>query len=106
MGRRFVISAVLLALAVGAQARTRPHYGGTLRIETQGDPWQMPDGLARRLVLDTLTTVNDTGVAQPALAVNWTSQNAEHRWEFAVRPDVHFQDGSPLTGGSGGRGSE
>jgi peptide/nickel transport system substrate-binding protein len=100
MARRFVISAVLLAAALGAQARTRPHYGGTLRIETQGDPWQMPDGLARRLVLDTLTTINDTGVAQPSLALRWTSQNADHRWEFALRPGVRFQDGAPLTGES------
>lgn len=97
MVRRFVISAVLLALALGAQARTRPHYGGTLRIETQGDAWQMPDGLARRLVLDTLTSVSDTGVAQPSLALRWVSQNADHRWEFTLRPGVRFQDGTPLT---------
>ncbi|MGA8532081.1 MAG: ABC transporter substrate-binding protein [Acidobacteriaceae bacterium] len=97
MARRFVISAMLMVLALGAQARTRPHYGGTLRIETQGDPWQMPDGLARRLVLDTLTTVNDTGIAQPALAVRWTAQNADHRWEFTIRSGVRFQDGVPLT---------
>ncbi|MGB6868612.1 MAG: ABC transporter substrate-binding protein, partial [Acidobacteriaceae bacterium] len=91
---------MLLVLALGAQARTRPHYGGTLRIETQGDPWQMPDGLARRLVLDSLTTVGATGIAQPALALNWTSQNADHRWEFTLRPGVRFQDGAPLTGES------
>jgi peptide/nickel transport system substrate-binding protein len=100
MVRRFVISAVLLGLALGAQARTRPHYGGTLRIESQGDPWQTPDGLARRLVLDTLTTVNDTGVVQSALAMSWSSQNAEHRWEVTLRPGVRFQDGAPLTGES------
>lgn len=100
MGRRFVISAVLLVLALGAQARTRPHYGGTLRIEILGDPWQMPDGLARRLVLDTLTTVNDRGAAQPSLALRWTSQNADHRWAFTLRPGVRFQDGAPLTGES------
>lgn len=105
MARRFVISPVfpilaLLALALCAQARTRPHYGGTLRIETQGDPWQMPDGLARRLVLDTLTTVSDTGVAQPSLALRWTAQNADHRWEFTLRPGVHFDDGTPLAGES------
>ena len=100
MGRRSVISLLLLALALSAQARTRPHYGGTLRIETQDDAWQMPDGLVRRLVLDTLTTVSDTGIAQPALATRWTSQNAEHRWEFALRPGVRFQDGAPLTGES------
>jgi len=90
----------MLALALTAHARTRPHYGGTLRIETQGDPWQMPDGLARRLVLDTLTTVSDTGLAQPSLALRWTAQNADHRWEFTLRPGVRFEDGAPLTGES------
>jgi ABC-type transport system substrate-binding protein len=68
-----------------------------LRIETQGDPWQTPDGIARRLVLDTLTTASDTGGALPGLAVRWESQNADHRWEFWIRADVHFQDGTLLT---------
>lgn len=101
MARRFVISpglaGLLLCLTLSAAARTRPHYGGTLRIETQGDAWQMPDGIARRLVLDTLTTVADTGGAQPALAVRWESQNAGHHWEFWIRPGVHFQDGEAVT---------
>jgi peptide/nickel transport system substrate-binding protein len=86
-----------MCTAICTCARTRPHYGGTLRIETQGDPWQMPDGIARRLVLDTLTTVGDSGGAKAALAVRWESQNADHRWEFWIRAGVHFQDGSPLT---------
>lgn len=96
MLRRFAIS-LLACVALAAGASTRPHYGGTLRVETQGDPWQMPDGLARRLVLDTLTTLADNGSAQPALAVRWESQNSDHRWEFWLRPDVHFHDGTPLT---------
>ncbi|MGA9984410.1 MAG: hypothetical protein WBP95_13115, partial [Acidobacteriaceae bacterium] len=77
---------MVFCAALSAAGRTRPHYGGALRIETQGDPWQMPDGIARRLVLDTLTTVGDTGGARPALAVRWESQNADHRWEFWIRP--------------------
>jgi len=97
MLRRFVISCVLIGVALAAPARTRPHYGGALRIETQGDPWQMPDGLARRLVLDTLTMVSDNGAVQPALAVRWESQNADHRWQLWIRAEVHFQDGTPLT---------
>jgi peptide/nickel transport system substrate-binding protein len=102
MGRRFAISygaalALLACVALPAGARTRPHYGGTLRIETLDDPWQMPDGLARRLVLDTLTTASDTGGALPALAARWESGNADHRWEFWIRPGVHFQDGEALT---------
>jgi MarR-like DNA-binding transcriptional regulator SgrR of sgrS sRNA len=87
----------VLCLALVAHARTRPHYGGTLRIETAGDPWQLPDGIARQLVLDTLTTIGDTGAAQPALALRWTSQNDSHRWQFTLRPGVHFTDGESLT---------
>ena len=68
MSRRFAISWLLVLAAVTAGARTRPHYGGSLRVEISGDPWQMPDGLARRLVLDTLTTLSDSGSAEPALA--------------------------------------
>ena len=53
--RRFAISCLSVALALPAVARTRPHYGGTLRVEIEGDPWQRPGGLARRLVFDGLT---------------------------------------------------
>lgn len=98
--RRGLVGAALLAGALGAQARTRPHYGGTLRIETAGDPWQAPDGIARQLVLDTLTTIGDTGAAQPALAVQWSAENDAQRWQFAIRPNVRFQDGSALTAGA------
>jgi peptide/nickel transport system substrate-binding protein len=93
----FTASLLLACLTLSAGASTRPRYGGTLRIETQGDGWEMPDGIVRLLVLDTLTTVSDTGGAQPALALRWESQNASHRWEFRIRPGVHFQDGEPLT---------
>jgi peptide/nickel transport system substrate-binding protein len=97
MLRRFAISAILACLTLSAAARTRPHYGGFLRIETQGDAWQMPDGIARHLVLDTMTTVTDSGGMQPSLAIRWESQNSAHRWEFWLRPGVHFQDGQALT---------
>lgn len=83
-------------MALAASARTRPHYGGTLRIEIQGDAWA-PDGLARRLVLSTLTDLSDSGTAQPALAIAWSAQNNDQRWDFQLRPGVRFQDGTPLT---------
>lgn len=96
MLRRCAIS-LLAALALFAHARTRPHYGGTLRAEIAGDPWQRPGGIARRLVLDGLTRVDASGSAQPALAVEWSSENQDHRWQFKLRPGVHFHDDSPLT---------
>src|ERR1017187_154632 len=88
---------VLLASASAASAHTRPHYGGTLHVETQADPWQTADILGRRLVFDSLTRIDASGAVQPALAVRWNAQNGEHRWQFWLRPGVHFHDGSPLT---------
>jgi peptide/nickel transport system substrate-binding protein len=77
-------------------ARTRPHYGGTLRVETAGDPWQ-PGGIARRLVYDGLTQLASDGALRPALALTWESDGNNHRWQFRLRSGVHFHDGSPLT---------
>ena len=91
-----LIAGLLLA-SVCASARTRPHYGGTLRVDTQGDPWQGRDSIGRRMVFDSLTRIDSSGVVQPALAVRWQSQNGDHRWQFWLRPGVRFHDGSLLT---------
>jgi MarR-like DNA-binding transcriptional regulator SgrR of sgrS sRNA len=88
---------LFVACASPAHARTRPHYGGTLRVETQTDPWQRPDSIGRRLVFDSLSRFDSSGTVQPALAVRWEAQNGDHRWQFWLRPGVHFHDGSPLT---------
>ncbi|HET6170755.1 MAG TPA: ABC transporter substrate-binding protein, partial [Terracidiphilus sp.] len=97
MLRQVATSCLLVALALPALARTRPHYGGTLRVEIEGDPWQRPDGLPRRLVFDGLTVLDASGSVRPALATEWESENNDHRWLFRLRPGVHFHDGSPLT---------
>ena len=55
------------------------------------------DGVARRLVLDGLTALDADGNVSPALAVDWQSEDNDHRWQFRLRPGVHFHDGSPLT---------
>ena len=47
--RRLAISCLVILCALPVLARTRPRYGGTLRVEVEGDPWQRPGGLARRL---------------------------------------------------------
>jgi MarR-like DNA-binding transcriptional regulator SgrR of sgrS sRNA len=66
-------------------------------VEIEGDPWQRPNGIARRLVFDGLTTLDASGAEQSALALGWESDNANHRWQFRLRPGVYFHDGSPLT---------
>ncbi|HEY3704111.1 MAG TPA: ABC transporter substrate-binding protein [Terracidiphilus sp.] len=91
----FGLTALLLALP--AAARTRPRYGDTLRVEVSGDPWERPGGLARRLVFDGLTQMAPDGELEPALAISWASENNDHRWQFRLRPGVHFHDGSSVT---------
>ncbi|HEX4757176.1 MAG TPA: ABC transporter substrate-binding protein [Terracidiphilus sp.] len=95
--QRFATSCLIAALALPCLARTRPHYGGTLRVEIEGDPWNGPDGLTRRLVFDGLTTLAAGGTVRPGLAIEWETSDNDHRWQFHLRPGVHFQDGSPLT---------
>jgi peptide/nickel transport system substrate-binding protein len=95
--QRFAISGILLWCALAASARTRPRYGGVLRIEIQGDPWQAPDGIARQLTMDGLTKLSGTNTVEPALSSHWESRDADHRWQFWIRDNVQFQDGTPLT---------
>lgn len=97
MFRRFVISCVLAVTVLPCGARTRPHYGGTLRVEIAGDPWNGPDGLVRRLVFNGLTQLGSDGSVRPALASEWEASDNNERWQFRLRPGVHFQDGSSLT---------
>lgn len=96
MLRQLAISVLLLSTALPAAARTRPHYGGTLRVEMEGNPLQHPDGIARKLLLDGLTRLDAQGTVQPALAIRWTSESNNHRWQFWLRPGVHFHNGAAL----------
>ncbi len=59
------------------------------------------DSLARqnliRLVFDTLVSTDAQGKLQPGLAVSWRSESGNQRWQFWLRKNVKFHDGSPLT---------
>lgn len=97
MYRQLATSCLFAALLLPAAARTRPHYGGAIRVEVTDDPLASPAGLARRLIFDGLTTLGPDGAVQPALAMTWQSDDRDHHWQFNLRPGVTFQDGSPLT---------
>lgn len=97
MLRRLAISLLFAIVVMGAGARTRPHYGGTLHVEIAGDPWERPSGVARRLVYDGLTQMDASGALRPALVLTWEQDNNFHRWQFRLRPGVRFQDGTALT---------
>jgi 4-phytase/acid phosphatase/peptide/nickel transport system substrate-binding protein len=53
-------------------------------------------GTAAAAIFDTLTTLDDKGVAQPKLALSWTPSGDFKTWTFKLRPGVKFHDGTPF----------
>jgi peptide/nickel transport system substrate-binding protein len=93
--------AALSALAV-AGAATRPHYGGTLRVEMRAAPAVLDPAAAdavplATLAFETLVRLDEAGAPQPCLALSWQHDAAAKRWQFTLRPGVKLHDGSPLT---------
>ena len=92
-----------------AIAATRPHYGGTLRVEVQArvssvDPAEWPDvGEAetivklREMIFDRLLRLDPNGQPQAALALTWEHDAQYRTWLFKLRPGVKWQDGTALT---------
>jgi MarR-like DNA-binding transcriptional regulator SgrR of sgrS sRNA len=97
---RLLAIASLLSPAIAA---TRPHYGGTLRIQTKAriaalDPAELSDQEALvTLAFDRMVNWSESGQPRPALATSWRHDADFKRWEFQLRPGVKFHDGSPLT---------
>lgn len=100
-----VSSVVVAALA---HAETRPQYGGTLRVMMHAAPASLdpadskvPDSIARRsvtsLLFDTLVMANEAGRPSPGLAESWQAAKGNQRWQFRLRREVKFHDGTPLT---------
>lgn len=52
--------------------------------------------LSRWSTAETLVVLDDLGDAKPGLATEWKQVSAT-TWEFTIRPDVTFHDGSALT---------
>jgi peptide/nickel transport system substrate-binding protein/oligopeptide transport system substrate-binding protein len=77
--------------------------GGTLAIALL-DPGPLDparaQGLEDEIVLgnlfDGLTSIDPSGAVRPAVAASWSSDPALRRWEFRLRPDARWSDGSPL----------
>jgi MarR-like DNA-binding transcriptional regulator SgrR of sgrS sRNA len=65
-------------------------------MEVEGDALQKPDGIAWRLMLDGLTRIDPLGGVRPSLALRWTSEDGDHRWQFWLRAGVSFQNSRPL----------
>lgn len=95
--------AIASLISAAAPAATRPHYGGTLRVQMRArvnalepSEFAVQENLAA-LVFDRLVNWSESGQPQPALAISWRHDADFKRWEFELRPGVKFHDGSPLT---------
>jgi peptide/nickel transport system substrate-binding protein len=51
---------------------------------------------AASALFETLTYLDDKGVAQPRLALSWTHSDDFKTWTFKLRPGVKFHDGTPF----------
>ena len=106
--RFLAVSSAAFVLAT-ARAATRPHYGGTLRVEIQArvstlDPVEWPDIPEadavlkfRDLIYDRLVRLDLNGRPQPSIALSWEHDAEATTWRFKLRPRVVWQDSSQLT---------
>ncbi len=95
------LAAISLAIAL-LPAATRPHYGGTLRVQMLEalpalDPGEPARDRIASLIVETLVDLDDRGAPHPKLAVAWQHDADARRWSFTLRQRVAFHDGSPLT---------
>jgi peptide/nickel transport system substrate-binding protein len=93
----------IASLITSAVAATRPHYGGTLRVQVKAriaalDPAELSEqeNLVA-LAFDRLVSWDESGQPQPALAIAWRHDADFKRWEFQLRAGVRFHDGAPFT---------
>ena len=87
----------------GGGAAPQGRSGGTLAIALL-DPGPLDPARADRLedeivlgnLFDGLTAIDPAGAVRPAVAASWSSDPALRRWEFRLRPDARWSDGSPV----------
>jgi ABC-type transport system substrate-binding protein len=107
IGFRLVVASSLL-WAFSANADIRPHYGGTLHVETRAAPSSLDpadssqaDWFGLRnlssLMFETLVSLDEQGKPEPILAISWQAESGNQRWRFLLRRGITFQDGTPLT---------
>ena len=108
--KRLVVLATVLVFVCSVQATTKPRSGGVLRVEFLAnsvtlDPRAWKPGSRdfatnerlASLVFDRLVALDNYGRFVPQLATDWTHDASFHRWQFTIRADAKFSDGTQLT---------
>lgn len=102
--RSFAALAAAAALAHRAQAQGSAAGPKVLNVGTGGaftsiDPHYhnlTPNNVVAYHLFNGLMTAGPSFNPEPALALSWTAVD-DHTWEFKLRPDVVFSDGTPFT---------
>jgi ABC-type transport system substrate-binding protein len=94
------LAAISLVLTL-LPAATRPHYGGTLRVQIQDALPSLEPGEPNRdritsLIAETLVELDDRGAPRLKLVTYLQHDADAKRWSFTLRPRVVFHDGSTL----------
>jgi MarR-like DNA-binding transcriptional regulator SgrR of sgrS sRNA len=109
MKRICLLLAAALSAAGSSQAATRPHFGGTLRIEAQGSVTSLDpksnanaeDSFLQDLLLtsvcDRLVTLDADGNPRTSLAMSWRSERDGRSWYFTLRAGVAMHNGGVLS---------
>jgi ABC-type transport system substrate-binding protein len=108
--KRVAALTAMVLVALSAQATTKQRTGGVLRVELPANsvtldprdwrPGSREFGANERLaalMFDRLVALDNYGRFVPQLATEWTHDAVFRRWQFAIRADVKFSDGAPLT---------
>ncbi len=108
--KRLALTVLFCATIAGARnCAERQRYGGTLRVELHAatvalDPREWKLGSAElaineklgALVFERLVALDNYGRFQPQLATEWSHDAAFKRWQFTLRANVRFSDGTAL----------
>src|SRR5690349_19669887 len=108
-----LLAASSVLLSAYTWAGTRPHYGGTLHVAMReipatasfdpaesSNPANQPSfSRLLPLIFDTLTVLDAQGNSQPSLATDWKSESNFQRWEFHLRSDGKFSNGTTVSAG-------
>ena len=101
MFRRFagVIAAAILLMSVSTSSYGQQLVIGVVRQAKTLDPHfkdMVPNNRLRQHLFDTLIQQDANGNLKPGLATSWRAIDAL-TWEFQLRKDVVFHDGTPFT---------
>ena len=110
MYKRFFILLILPILFLNFNSKVysdeKPAYGGTLRLSTISDPKSFNPVIAQETSTTSITRYIfeglldqdvDTLEMKPHLAESWTKDKDGLVWEFSLKKDIQWNDGTPFT---------